>query len=34
MRNCMLDMQKKGILHSKYIIEENQELQEKTIVMV
>jgi hypothetical protein len=26
MRNCLLDMQKKGHLHCKYIVEENEEL--------
>jgi hypothetical protein len=33
-RQCLLKMHEDGPLHSKYIIEDNQELQEKTIEMV
>lgn len=33
-RDCMLKMHKEGHLHCKYIIEDNAELQDKTIVMV
>ena len=33
-RQCLLQMYKDGPLHCKYVIEDNQELQEKTIIMV
>jgi hypothetical protein len=33
-RDCMLKMDKEGPLHCKYIIEDNSELQDKTILMV
>ena len=34
MRACLLKMQDEGHLHCKYIVEENEELQAKTIVMI
>jgi hypothetical protein len=34
MRECLLKMHKEGPLHCKYIIEDNTELQDKTILMV
>jgi hypothetical protein len=34
MRECLLKMNQEGILHCKYIVEENEELQLKTQVMV
>lgn len=34
MRDCLLKMQKEGHLHCKYIVEDNEELQQKTIVLV
>lgn len=33
-RDCMLKLHKEGPLHCKYIMEDNTELQDKTIVMV
>ena len=33
-RDCMLKMDKEGPLHCKYIIEDNTELQDKTILMI
>ena len=33
-RKCLWDMNKEGILHCKYIVEDNEDLQKKTIEMV
>ena len=33
-RDCLLKMDKEGPLHCRYIIEDNTELQDKTILMI